>query len=119
MSAAQDKEQYICLYCLICKCIVKSVECVFIDVFLYCLITCIFCLPALGLLGSGWLGCLPLSGSFGLHTLNYYSIVYLLQVVYSCSVYPCAVPCHTIDEPYSTTGDLYLMSYCAVYWLHS
>ena len=37
------------------------------NAFLYCLITCIV---YFALLGSGWLGCLALSDSPGLHTLT-------------------------------------------------
>ena len=79
------------------------------NVFLYCLLV-LYILPLPGLLGSGWLGCLPLSGSPDLHTLINYattvSIVYLLQVVYAYSVYPSLCHCHTTAEPYLATGDL-------------
>ena len=63
-------------------------------VFLYCL----YILPSPGLPGSGWLGCLPLSGSPGLHTLNHYNIVCLLQIVYAYSVYPSLCHCQTTDD---------------------
>ena len=42
----------------------------------------LFCLHLALLLGSGWLGCLPLSGSSGLHTPTVLCS-YLLQVVYT------------------------------------
>ena len=72
------------------KCIVpEHVVCV--NVCLYCLLA-LYILPSPGLLGSGLLLAIAglavfffiSSGSLGLHTLlNYYSIVYLLQVAYA------------------------------------
>ena len=64
----------------------------------------LYILPLPGLLDSGWLGSL---GSPGLHTLNYYSIVYVLQVVYAYSAYPSLCHCHTTDEPFSATDEPY------------
>ena len=70
-------------------------------------LTVLYILPSPGLLGSGWLGCLSLSGSPGLRTLNYYSIVYPLQVyMYAYSVHPSLCHCYTTDEPHLATGDL-------------
>ena len=109
MPVAQDKKRkkinsnmFVCMFCLLLlippglldsgwlmavgKCIVNSMVC-FNNVILCCLLVW-YILPSPGLLGSGWLSCLSLSGSPGLHTLNYCSIVCLLQVLYAYSVHP-------------------------------